>query len=73
VTQPVTTPGTRTTDHWRVGKQHRVLWNPDDQRMGVCVSVTYWGSKQVRWVRLLFEDGTEKSYSPRELRVPRAW
>jgi hypothetical protein len=61
------TPGVRTTNHWRVYRYHRV--RGADGPTGLCVSVTPWGNDQVRWVRLRFADGTEKSYAPSHLTV----
>lgn len=61
-------PGTRTTDHWRVGLAHVVV-DPADGLSGVCVSVTPWGNDRVRWVRLRLPDNTERSYSPAQLAV----
>lgn len=58
-------PGVPTTEHWRVGREHVVIGAGG--KRGVCVSVTPWGSNQVRWVRLWFGDGTEKSYAPSHL------
>lgn len=63
--------GIPTMDHWRVGRIFRVLRAPTDvdpHLVGQCVSVTPWGGGRIRWVRLRFADGTEKSYSPGELR-----
>lgn len=59
-------PGVRTREHWRVGKVHRVLGT---DRAGVCISVTPWGNDQIRWVRLLFADGRERSFAPSHLRL----
>jgi hypothetical protein len=61
-------PGQRTTNDWRVGCTFRV-WGVKPDLLGVCVSVTPWGNDQVRWIRLRFEDGTEKSFAPSHLLV----
>jgi hypothetical protein len=54
--------GVPTKLDWRVGRRYRVLEDP--AREGLCVSVTYWGNARVRWVRLLLDDGSEKSFAP---------
>lgn len=66
------TAGQRTTSHWRVGSRHYVFGTQpgaDPHSVGVCVSVTPWGKDKIRWVRLRFEDGTERSYAPSHLQV----
>ena len=68
-------PGVPTTEHWRVGRPHRVKHTGE---VGECVSVTPWGGHRLRWVRLRFEPGlplagashvaeSEKSYAPSEV------
>lgn len=59
-------PGERTTRSWHVGRKFR-LWGKEDSPVGVCISVTPWGNDRIRWVRLRFEDGTERSYAPSHL------
>lgn len=61
-------PGTRSTEHWRVGRDHQVFGG-GERSVGMCVSVTYWGSGRIRWVRLRHHDGTEKSYAPSQVHV----
>lgn len=61
-------PGARTRDHWFVGHRWRLKGS---DRTGVCVSVTPWGSNRIRWVRLRFSSGAEKSYAPSHLRLIR--
>lgn len=66
-------PGVRTKAHWRVGRQHMVMGAERRRKrrvigLGRCVSVTPWGAGRIRWVRLRFPDGTEKSFAPFELR-----
>lgn len=65
-------PGTRTADHWRVGRRFRVLFDGFTETgpvVGECVSVTPWGNDQVRWVRLRLADGSEKSFAPSHLHL----
>jgi hypothetical protein len=59
-------PGVRTTEHWRVGRVHRVLGTT---LVGGCISVTPWGNDQIRWVRLRFADGRERSFAPSHLQL----
>ena len=59
-------PGSRSLNHWRVGRRHRISGT---ERFGMCTSVTAWGSNRIRWVRLALDDGTDRSFAPRELEV----
>lgn len=61
-------PGKRTTDDWRVGRRF-LVWGVKPRLVGECVSVTPWGNDQLRWIRLRFDDGTEKSFAPSHLLV----
>ena len=67
-------PGKRTTRHWMVGRRFAVSGYtalPPSLAplppIGECVSVTPWGNDRIRWIRLRFEDGTQKSYAPTHL------
>ena len=58
-------PGQRTTLHWMVGRQFKVLGT---ELEGQCISVTPWGNNRIRWVRLVLPPGIERSYAPSHLR-----
>lgn len=61
-----------------MGRDHSIIgWSPipelirmrrpsksEPGSVGRCISVTPWGNGRIRWVRLRFADGTEKSYAP---------
>lgn len=62
-------PGVPTTDHHLVGERFVVVGG---DQVGEAVSVTPWGGSRVRWIRLRFGDGSEKSYAPSHLRIARS-
>ena len=55
-----------TENHPYVGRMFVAANAPD--RVGRCVSVTPWGNDRIRWLRLRFHDGTQKSFAPSHLR-----